>query len=218
MSAYPQLDQIAINVKAHKLLKKLLKENPKLDEVMHKARNETEALIGVRNWLLGDLKDRPHVYRFYKYEVHGREAFEKLTWKDFAIIRILDYIDNAGKEYEDMNLRGEIAVSNPIKMIWLAVIHGTGGAKPAFFKDMLYLFRQYRGEFLCDYPTKEKIEEWMDRFSSGLDPRIVRLREENRDRIINIIIDKIDKGEITDSKYHFYEKMSKKQKFLKMLE
>ena len=31
------------------LLKKLLRENPKLEEVMRNAKNETEALIGVRN-------------------------------------------------------------------------------------------------------------------------------------------------------------------------
>jgi lysine 2,3-aminomutase len=218
MSAYPQLDQIAITVKAHKLLKQLLKENPKLDEIMRSARNETEALIGVRNWLIIDLKNRKDAHKFYKYEVRGREAFEKLNWKDYATIRILDYIDNAGKEYEDLNLRGEIAVSNPIKMIWLAVTYGTGGAKPAFFKDMLYLFRQFRGEYKCEMPTKEKIEEWMDRYPSGLDPRIVKLREENRDRIINILIDKMDKGEITDSNYQFTEKMSQEQKFLKILE
>jgi lysine 2,3-aminomutase len=218
MAAYPQLDQIAITVKAHKLLKQLLKENPKLDEIMRNARNETEALIGVRNWLMADLKDKKDAYRFYRYEVRGRKAFEKLNWKDFATIRILDYIDNAGKEYEDLNLRGEVAVSNPIKMIWLAVTYGTGGAKPAFFKDMLYLFRQYRGEYKCEMPSREKIEEWMDRYPSGLDPRIVKLREENRERIINLLIEKIDKGEISDSRYQFTEKMSQEQKFLKMLE
>jgi len=218
MAAYPQLDQIAITVKAHKLLKQLLKENPKLDEIMRGARNETEALIGVRNWLLVDLESREDAYRFYKYEVRGREAFEKLNWKDFAIIRILDYIDNAGKEYEDLNLRGEVAVSNPIKMIWLAVTHGTGGAKPAFFKDMLYLFRQYRGEYTYEMPSREKIEEWMDRYPSGLDPRIVKLREENRERIINILIEKIDTGEISTSQYQFTGKMSQEQKFLKVLE
>ncbi|MGQ1784235.1 KamA family radical SAM protein [Saccharicrinis sp. GN24d3] len=218
MLAYPQLDQIAITVRAHRVLKQLLQENPKLDEIMRNARNETEALIGVRNWIVADFRKRSEAYQFYKYEAHGREVFDKLDWQDFATIRLLDYIDNAGKEYEDLNLRGEIAVSNPIKMIWLAVTYGNGGAKPAFFKDMLYLFRQYRGEYTCQMPSKEKIEEWMDRYPSGMDPRIVKLREENRERIINILIDKMDKGEITDLKYFFEEGMSHEQKFLKVLD
>lgn len=48
-----QLDQIAITVKSHKLLKQLLKENPILEEIMRNARNSTEALVGVKNWVSG---------------------------------------------------------------------------------------------------------------------------------------------------------------------
>ena len=213
-----ELDRIAITVKSHMLLRQLLKENPILEEIMRNARNETEALVGVRNWVLSDIKQNKDAYSFYKRETNGREAFEKLTWKDFAAIRILDYIDNAGREFDDQNLRGEKAISNPIHLIWLAVTHGTGGAKPYFFKDMLMLFRQFTGEYKRKFPSKEKIEEWMDRWCSGLDPRIIKLREENRERILKIIIDKIDKGEITDSKFSFRKGMSQEQKYLKALE
>ena len=213
-----ELDRIAITVKSHMLLRQLLKENPTLEEIMRNARNETEALVGVRNWVLGDIKRNKDAYSFYKRETHGREAFEKLTWKDFAAIRILDYIDNAGREFDDLNLRGEMAISNPIHLIWLAVTHGTGGAKPYFFKDMLMLFRQFTGAYKRIFPSKDKVEEWMDRWCSGLDPRIMKLREENRERILKIIIGKIDKGEITDNKFFFKKGMSQEQKYLKALE
>ncbi len=213
-----ELDQIAITVKSHMLLKELLRENPELEEIMRHARNETEALVGVRNWVMSVLVENPDAYRFYKREVHGRGAFEKLTWQDYAAIRILDYIDNAGRRFDDLNLRGEKAISNPIKLIWLAVNYGTGGAKPYFFKDMLQLFRQFSGQSERVMPDREQLEQWMSRWSSGLDPRIVKLREENRERILKIIIDKIDKGEIRDKKYFFTEGMSQEQKYLKMLE
>jgi lysine 2,3-aminomutase len=133
MSEIKKLDKIAITVKSHKQLKKLLKENPKLEEIMRNSKNETEALVGVRQWVLSELEKSPKALKFYESIEGGRELFEKLTWKDYAAIRILDYIDNAGKKYVDLNLRGEVAVSNPIKLIWLAVNHGTGGAKPFFF-------------------------------------------------------------------------------------
>jgi lysine 2,3-aminomutase len=217
MENFLDLDRIAINVKAHRVLKQLLKENPVLEEIMRNARNETEALIGVKDWISGVLESRPEAWQFYKGEINGREAFERLEWKDFAAIRILDYIDNAGRTYEDLNLRGEKAISNPIKMIWMAVTYGTGGAKPSFFEDMLYLFRQLAGTYVCKTPDRKQLRSWMERFPSGLDPRIVKLREENRDRIINILIDKIDQGLINDSKYCFKEDLSRQQKFLLML-
>jgi lysine 2,3-aminomutase len=212
------LDKVAINVKSHRLLKKLLKENPKLDEIMRNSRNETEALVGVRNWVVEELKANPEALKYYKSEHSGRETFEALKWRDYAAIRILDYIDHAGMEFVDLNLRGEVAVSNPIKGIWMAVTHGTGGAKPYFFEDMLHLFRQFRGENEPKPPTREKVEGWMARFPSGLDPRIIKLREENRERILKTIIKKIDSGKINDSKFKFEPGMSHEQKFLKTLE
>jgi lysine 2,3-aminomutase len=212
------LDQIAINVKSHRLLEKLLQENPKLEMIMKNSRNETEALIGVRNWVLEEVKEKKDVYAFYKKEKTGRNTFEKLAWKDYASIRILDYIDNAGRTFEDLNLQGELAVSNPIRMIWLATNKGTGGAKPYFFEDMLELFRQFRGDSKPAEVSKEKVEKWMDRFASGLDPRIVELRKENKERIINILINKIDEGIFNDTKYYFEKGLSHEQKFLRMLE
>jgi lysine 2,3-aminomutase len=194
-----------------------LKENPKLEEIMHNARNETEALVGVKNWVMEYMQKRPDVLKYYKSEHDDKRTFKSLQWSDYAAIRLLDYIDNAGHEFKDLNLRGEIAVSNPIKLIWLAVTYGTGGAKPFFFEDMLHLFRQFAGKNKRFIPSKDTVQQWMDRYPSGLDPRIIKLREENRDRIISIILKKIDKGEITDSKYYFEPDLSYEQKFLKAL-
>ncbi|MFH1531475.1 MAG: KamA family protein [Pseudomonadota bacterium] len=216
--AHHELDKIAINVRSHKLLKELLKENPILEEIMRHARNETEALVGVRQWVLGELEVNPHAVKFYKADHPGRSLFEKLTWRDYASIRILDYIDNAGREFQDLNLRGEVAISNPIRTIWLGVTHGTGGAKPYFFEDMIQLFRQLNGSSERRTPARAEVEAWMDRWPSGLDPRIIRLRDENRERIINILIDRMDAGLLQSARFTFEPGMSREQKYLRMLE
>lgn len=218
MEAAHQLDKIAITVKSHRLLKELMRENPELEEILRNSRNETEALVGVRNLALEELRKNPDAYDFYKNKSPKREDFEKLTWKDFATIRLLDYADNAGREYVDLNLRGEKAITNPIKLIWLAVNYGTGGAKPSFFEDMLRLFRQFTGKSVREKPTRLQAEQWSERYPSGLDPRLIKLREENRERILKTIIDKIDSGEINDSIYKFEPGMSQSQKFLRALE
>lgn len=218
MPYHEDLDKIAISVKSHRLLKKLLKENPKLEEIMFAAKNETEALIGIKEWVKTYLRDHPKALEYYEKGPASGYSFKDLKWSSIAAIRILDYIDNAGRKFIDLNLRGQLAVSNPIKLIWLGVNKGTGGAKPDFFEDMLHLFRQLTGKDERRQISKEELFEWMDRYPSGLDPRIVELRKENRDRIINIIIDKIDEGEINDSKYKFENNQTREEKFNTVLE
>jgi len=58
----------------------------------------------------------------------------------------------------------------------------------------------------------------MERYPSGLDPRIVALREENRNRILNVIIDRMDRGEINSQKYRFGPGMSRNEKLERALE
>jgi lysine 2,3-aminomutase len=211
------LDSISISVKAHKLLKQLLGENRKLEKILRGSKNEVEALHGLRQWVLAELETNPSAPRYYRREDTGRETFEALGWSDFAAIRLLDYIDNAGREFPDLNLRGRVALSNPVRLLWLAVNRGTGGAKPEFFEDMLHLFRQLTGRSVRSRPTRQEVQTWMDRHPSGLDPRIVKLREENRDRIIQVLIDKIDSGELKRPPYEFEAGWSREQKVEAML-
>ncbi len=218
MSTIEQLDRIAISVKAHRLLKALLSENPRLEEIMRNTRDEREAREGVRHWVLEILQGSPLALAYYEGKNSGHQTFESLDWSDYAAIRLLDYIDHGGREFSDLNLRGALAVSHPIKLIWLAVNRGTGGAKPAFFEDMLHLFRQLSGRETRELPTRERVKEWMAQFPSGLDPRIVELRARSRERILNIIIDRMDNGEIHSRKFAFDPGMSRDEKFVRALE
>jgi len=216
MTEIEKLDRIAIDVRSHKLLKLLLNENPELEEILRNSKNETEVVVGVREWIERNLKDREEAFRFYHARHPKRELFDKLEWRDYAIIRLLDYIDHAGNEYPDLNLRGEIAVSNPLRLIWLAVNKGTGGAKPDFFMDMIMLFRQLRGESKQQTYSPDRINSWMDRYPSGLDPRIVQVREENKQRIVGILMERIDSGEVKSSTYYFEPNLSRAKKLEKM--
>jgi lysine 2,3-aminomutase len=218
MTEIEKLDRIAINVRSRKLLNQLLDENPEFAEILRNSKNETEVVVGVKEWIKQSLRDRENAFRYYQASHSGIELFEKLEWRDYAIIRILDYIDHAGIEYPDLNLRGEIAVSNPLRLIWLAVHKGTGGAKPDFFIDMIMMFRQLRGESEQPVFRPGKVSEWMDRFPSGLDPRIIRLREENKQRIIRVLLELIDNGEIKSQRYFFEPGMDEAGKLEKMEE
>jgi lysine 2,3-aminomutase len=212
MTPLEELDRIAINVKSHRLLRTLLKENPKLEEILRNSKNEIEARIGVKDWVLDELRDHPKALAYYENPKADREAFESLTWRDYAAVRLLDYVDQSGREFEDLNLRGEIAVSAPVRQLWLAANRGTGGAKPDFFWDTLHLFRQFSGEHTPRVPGRDEVEKWMGRYASGLDPRIIAEREENRDRILNVIIDRMNRGEIKSQRFVFADGLSREDR------
>jgi lysine 2,3-aminomutase len=169
----------------------------------------------MRRWILPYFDKNPHAMAYYSGEITGREAFDKLSWSDYGAIRMMDYIKHAGRIFEDLNLRGELVGSNPIKYLWLAIKYGTGGANKHFFYDTLMLFRQIKGILKREMPNREQLETWMNRHPSGLEDEVMKIRKHNRDRIIKVIIEKIDEGELKSQRYQFEENMTFEQKFLR---
>ena len=218
MKPASKLDKIAINVHARRILNIILAENPVLEKILKHSASDAEARAAIREWILPKLRKNPAAEQFYINTEHQHNHFLHLKWEDFAAIRILDYIDHAGESYIDQNIHGERAISNPIKMLWLATNYGIGGAKPGFFKDMLQLFRQLNGKVMHHIPQKESVLEWMNRFPSGLDPRVIGLRKKNRERITNVLIEKINSGQIKSKKYYFEPGISLHEKQEKMNE
>jgi lysine 2,3-aminomutase len=215
---FRKIDKIAINVKAHKILRQIHTENPDVREILLQANNKEEAILGMRRWIKPHFDKNPQALDYFQERSKGREAYNKLSWQDIGAIRMMDYIHNAGRIFEDINLQGELVGSHPIKYLWLATKFGTGGAKPDFFTDMLMLFRQIKGSLERKTPSLDQLETWMKRHPSGLDEEMVKIRRQNRDRILKIIIQKIDQGEIKSNRYYFEQGTSLEQKFLLALE
>ena len=113
-----------ISIVSRRLLSKLLKENPKLDAIMHRAQLFDHAINGLWDWVMEYMDVNNHAYKFYKNEIIGREAFDQLKWSDYAAIRILDTIDHCGQNHTDLNLRGEKIANEPFRILWLAVKSG----------------------------------------------------------------------------------------------
>ena len=197
------LDQTPISLTAKKQLNKLLRENPRLEKILRNSETLEEVRTAMRQWVMEYMDTHPHTFAFYKYESKGRRAMEKLSWQDYAAIRLLDYLDHAGIRVEDLNLRGKKAVSEPFKMLWLATLEGLGGAQSNFFRDMIHLFRQFSGNERYVSPSRETILEWMQRHPGGMDPKIIEIRKKNKARIIEVFAKKIDSGKIKSPKFKF---------------
>lgn len=205
-------DKVGISVQSRKILQKILKENPVLEKIIRKSENVVEVHSAIRNWVLPILKRNPAAEKYYLSSKSSPDVVNKLNWQDLAAIRILDYIDHSGEEFPDQNIGGKLAKTNPFKLLWLAAHKGTGGAKAAFFTDMLLLFRQLNGKQSINPPGVKKVANWMKRYPSGLDSKVEGLRKTNQKRIIKVLIEEIDSGEISSSKYCFPAGLSFKKK------
>jgi len=69
-----------------------------------------------------------------------------------------------------------------------------------------------------ELPSELKVKEWIDRHPSGLDPEIVKIRDQNKERILKVIILKMNNKEIDDAKFSFEPGMTEGEKFKKALE
>ncbi len=214
MTYYPE--KITLSAKSVSLMRKLLKENPRLEKIYSTARDIEEVRHEVRKWAEEVLNQNIHAKNYYESDTGEFDNYKKLRWQDFAAIRILDYLDNAGREFPNPYLGGKNTINEPFHIIWLGLKKGTGGAKPLFFHDIINLFRQLTGQLPQEIPSREKVETWMDRWADGLDERIIREREENKERIIRILVENIESCHPGESKYVFEEGITFEQKVEKV--
>ena len=212
MPRHVRLDKVIVPVKSIKLLKRLLNENPVLKQIMSRSPTHEDAKKKIKKWVVDTIKDKTAAYQFYTGTSDPDFNINALDWSDVAAIRILDYIDYAGVEIEDPNLKDVLTENDPFKLLWLAIHKGTGGARPDFFDDMIHLFRQFNGREKREIPSRKEIEQWMELYPSGLEPQIIELRKKNKQRILKIIIAKMDEGEISDTKYFFEPGLTEEEK------
>ncbi|MEN8115594.1 MAG: KamA family protein [Bacteroidota bacterium] len=211
-------DKVAISIRSRKVLNNLLSENQILKQILLNSKNVEEVHHAVKEWIMPFLKRNPAAEKFYSAKNQLGQTADYLSWQDIAVIRILDYIDHAGIKFPDQNIGGELAVTDPFKMLWLATNYGTGGAKAAFFKDMLQLFRQLNGKLMQNPPRKKKVQEWMKKYPSGLNREVEELRKNNKKRIIKILINKLESGEMNEGRYKLDSSLNFEEKEKQMLQ
>ncbi len=201
---------VTINHTSDKILEQIINENQKFINMFFKNKSLKELKSKLKKYLYKKLDNNSLAY--YKREISNQNAIDRVSWQNYATIRLLDYIEYDGLVLKDNNLRGEEIISEPITTFY-QVINKKKSVSSDFLLDMLYLLRQLNGTFKQKISSKEEIIKWMDRHHSGIEPEIVELRAKNRDRIITKIIQKIDRGEIEKYKYTFDRGMSFREKY-----
>jgi lysine 2,3-aminomutase len=204
--------QTDLSAKSMRLLNKLLRENPKLRAIYEKADSEDAARHALRVWAHEVMVDNPSAQQYYRRQAAGPGTYAALRWADLAAIRILDYLDHAGLEFKNPFRAGKQIRNDPFQLIWLGVKTGSGGAKPLFFEDMIHLFRQLTGQRPPCKPDRQTVLRWMSRWKHGLEPEVAKERESNKERIIQILIDRLESCEPGDRRYAFKAGMTRLEK------
>ncbi|MCD4769132.1 MAG: hypothetical protein K8R35_03060, partial [Bacteroidales bacterium] len=119
------IDKISITPKSQKLLFQLFEENRKFADIIKKSKSSEEANRAVYKWVMDWMKDgHKEAIEYFKYKKTGRKVYKALTWREVGAIRLLDYVNNAGRVFENLNKKIKESVSDPIHLVWIAFHHG----------------------------------------------------------------------------------------------
>jgi lysine 2,3-aminomutase len=210
-------DEALVTVGYGSILKLIVEENALLCQGFATSATADEAYEVVRVLATSVLRESgPLGEAVYRGESSGPEVFNGLSTKDFAAIRLLDYVDHGGEHFDDPNSAQGTVLSDPIQVLREAVISGESEANSPFFLDWLHLLRQLRGQAPQHPATLPTLERWMGRHPVGTSRTVVAARKENRERIMNILLDRIDAGKIVRKRFTFDEGMSREEKLAQM--
>ena len=190
------------------IIKLIIEENPEIYQILKDpALGQRQGLNRIWKVILGMLQEHPKAFGYYTGKEQGEKAFFKLSWRDFAFIRVLDYLEYEGDSFPDQNLHGEEVVSRPFGLIKEAIQTGRYEASIDFYEDMLHLLRQLNGIERPEIPSRQKVMDWMGGHPSGLDEEIRHMRERNKQRIIRLIYEDIQGAEQQSGRFTLDEDM-----------
>ena len=206
-------DKLSLDVKTLKIVNQILIENPEVKEILESSETSLEARHKLREWVTGYLDKNPHTKNYYLKKIKGHSALKKISFRDYAAIRLMDYLDYEGRHFIDPNRGNKEIVSSPIRHLWLAATQGKGTANEDFFLDMLHLFRQINKKLSRRIANNLQLNEWMERHHSGLDEYIIEMRAVNKERIIRKIIENIESGKMKSKRFAFQEGLTQDEKY-----
>lgn len=131
--------------------------------------------------------------------------------KEDVVGQLLLLIHYDGQVIDELSTGQKIAV-NTITLLWKFLTDSLEEQEIStdVFIDLFYQFRRLSYTNVAKI-SKRKLD--MDRWSSGIDPKIVEIREANKERMLHLLIQKIENRKKLLSRFHFAEGMSYDQKY-----
>ena len=126
------------------------------------------------------------------------------------INKILTLIEYDSKTVSELST-GEQLGLNTISYLWSFLCgKPVMGTTPDFLLDLYNIFSLLKDA--VKFNEKKNISGSMEKWPSGLNREVIHIRAENKRRIINLLIDRIEKKD-KSAKFHFEDNLTTQQKF-----
>ena len=139
------------------------------------------------------------------------ESTSSSSQKDAANL-ILSFLEYESKYVVELS-KGEKLYLETISMLWNFLIGNAPlGAKNDLYEDLYHIFLLTRLDFKAPDYSRSRLNKHMKRWPSGLDKDVRERRDSNKERIISLLVKKIDKKAHSATRYHFEDGLTIKQK------
>lgn len=131
--------------------------------------------------------------------------------KKEVVQQLLLLIQYDGQVIDELSTGQRIAI-NTITLLWQFLSNRLEEQEIStdVFIDLFYQFGRLKETKVAKI-SKRSLD--MDRWHSGLNPKVVEIREANKERMLHLLIQKIENRKTLLSRFHFVENMTYNQKY-----
>ncbi len=141
--------------------------------------------------------------------LHGEKNFYRLSEPILAHVRLYDYLVFDKAVFKDGT--NEVT-SRPVTLLRSFLQKKSPTIHPDVAEEMVHFFALLSKDEPRTIPTRGQVQEWMERHPSGLDDEVIAWRKKNKERIIDLLIRKIDERGSGGKRYTFKPGHSEKEK------
>lgn len=141
--------------------------------------------------------------------LHGEKNFYRLSEPVLAHVRLYDYLVFDKAVFKDGT--NEVT-SRPVTLLRSFLQKKSPTIHPDVAEEMVHFFALLSKKESRAIPTRGQVQEWMERHPSGLDDEVIAWRKKNKERIIDLLIRKIDERGSKEKRYTFKPGHSEKEK------
>lgn len=196
------------------LIAKMKQDNPEVVSLFLDQKLDDAALVAhLREHFSVVMQQHyPKAWAYYTREEETEQDYYKLMSTSMAYLRIMDYLDHEGESFEDGNLHGQKVVSKPISLLRSLLLGRKCSCTVDFVEDMAHLLALLNGVEEREIPPRSRVLEWMERHPSGLDQDVIAWRAQNKEHIVQLLIERIENQKKPGALYRFKEGMTAAEK------